>query len=321
MSTAANPLQEMQAPPVRPGVALRPARSWRERLLGDRGVGAAWGFLAPALLSLFFFFLLPVLAAFGLSFTDFDIYGIGDAGTARWVGWRNYAAIFENAVFWQALRNTAYFVIVGGPLTVAVSLGAALLLSNKLVRFKGLFRTIFFAPVVTTLVAVAVVFRYLYHPRAGLLNYVLGTHIDWLGDPRWAMPALILLAVWKNFGYNMIIFIAGLQNVPAELYEAARIDGAGTWQQFRYVTLPALAPTFLFVGILTMIGYFQFFAEPYVMTDGGPLGSTLSLVLLMYREGFKWWNIGYAAALAFVFFALVLAITLVQLRVQNRNEA
>lgn len=321
MSTVVDPIQELQAPPVRPDVARQRARSWRERLIGDRGVWAAWGFLAPALLSLFFFFLLPVLAAFALSFTDFDIYGIGDAGTARFVGWRNYATIFQDATFWQALRNTAYFVVVGGPLTVAVSLGAALLLSSKLVRFKGLFRTIFFAPVVTTLVAVAVVFRYLYHPRAGLLNYALGTEIDWLGDPTWAMPALILLAVWKNFGYNMIIFVAGLQNVPQELYEAARIDGAGPWQQFRYVTLPALAPTFLFVGILTMIGYFQFFAEPYVMTDGGPLGSTLSLVLLMYREGFKWWNIGYAAALAFVFFALVLAITLVQLKVQNRNES
>ncbi len=321
MSTVSDPIQETQAPPVRPDVALRPARSWREKVLGERGVWAAWGFLAPAILSLFFFFLLPVLAAFMLSFTDFDIYGIGDAGTARFVGWRNYTRIFDDATFWQALRNTAYFVVVGGPLTVGVSLGAALLLSNKLVRFKGLFRTIFFAPVVTTLVAVAVVFRYLYHPRAGLLNYTLGTEIDWLGDPTWAMPALILLAVWKNFGYNMIIFIAGLQNVSAELYEAARIDGAGTWQQFRFITLPALAPTFLFVGILTMIGYFQFFAEPYVMTDGGPLGSTLSLVLLMYREGFKWWNMGYAAALAFVFFALVLVITLVQLRVQNRNES
>ncbi len=318
MSSAVDPIQELQAPPVRADGAAGRA-SWRMRLLGDRGVASAWGFLAPALLSLFFFFALPVLAAFLLSFTDFDIYGIGDAGTARIVGWQNYTRIFQDATFWQALKNTAYFVVVGGPLTVATSLGAALLLSNKLVRFKGLFRTIFFAPVVTTLVAVAVVFRYLYHPRAGLLNYVMGTEIDWLGDPTWAMPALILLAVWKNFGYNMIIFIAGLQNVPAELYEAARIDGAGTWAQFRYVTLPALAPTFLFVGVLTMIGYFQFFAEPYVMTDGGPLGSTLSLVLLMYREGFKWWNMGYAAALAFVFFALVLLITLVQLKLQNRE--
>lgn len=317
MSAAVDPTQELQAPPVAPGPARR---SWRTRLLGERGVLAAWGFLAPALLSLFFFFALPVVAALGLSFTDFDIYGIGDPGTVRFVGWRNYARIFDDATFWQALRNTAYFVVVGGPLTVAVSLGAALLVSNKLVRFKGLFRTIFFAPVVTTLVAVAVVFRYLYHPRSGLLNYVLGTNIDWLGDPVWAMPALILLAVWKNFGYNMIIFIAGLQNVPEELYEAARIDGAGAWDRFRYVTLPALAPTFLFVGILTMIGYFQFFAEPYVMTQGGPLNATLSLVLLMYQEGFRWWNMGYAAALAFVFFALVLGITLVQLRVQHRGQ-
>ena len=314
------PAIEGVAPQTAPAGA-RPFRLRRRtggpgRIEGGR---AAWGFLAPALFSLGAFFALPVVGALVLSLTDFDLYGIGDASTARFVGFRNYAAVFDTPGFWQALRNTAYFVAVGGPLSVAVSLGAALLVSHPLVRFRPFWRAVYFAPVVTTLVAVALVFRYLYHPTFGLLNHTLGTTVDWLGDPRWAMPALIGLAVWKNFGYNMVIFIAGLMNVPPELYEAARIDGAGAWGRFRYVTLPALGPTFLFVGLLTMIGYFQFFAEPYVMTDGGPLGSTLSIVLLMYREGFKWWNMGFAAALAFVLFALVLAVTLVQLRLQRRG--
>ncbi|MEX0601834.1 MAG: sugar ABC transporter permease, partial [Bacteroidota bacterium] len=204
---------------------------------------------------------------------------------------------------------------------VVVSLGAALLLQSKLVRWKGVFRLVYFAPVVTTLVAVAVVWRYLYHPRFGLLNSLLGffgvSPIDWLGDPLWAMPAIILLAVWKSFGYNMLIFIAGLQNIPDELYEAARIDGAGTGSQFLRITLPMLAPTSLFVGLTTMIGYFQLFAEPYVMTQGGPVNSTLSIVLLMYQHGFRWWSIGYAASIAFVLFAVIFVVSIVQLRVQK----
>jgi multiple sugar transport system permease protein len=174
---------------------------------------------------------------------------------------------------------------------------------------------------VTTLVAVAIVWRYLYHPQYGLFNYALGWigigPIDWLGDPRWSMPAIILLAVWKNFGYNMLIFIAGMQTIPRELYEAADLDGAGALRQFRHVTLPMLAPTFLFVGVITMIGYFQLFAEPYVMTAGGPLRSTTSLVLLMYEEGFRWWRMGTAAAVAFILFAIILVWTLIQFRLQR----
>jgi multiple sugar transport system permease protein len=214
---------------------------------------------------------------------------------------------------------------VGGPLSVGVSLGAALMLQSRTVRFSGLFRTAYFAPVVTTLVAVAVVWRFVYHPRFGLLNFALSLlgiqGIDWLGDPLWAMPAIILMAVWKNFGYNMIIFIAGLQNIPKEMYEAASIDGAGRWDQFRMITLPMLAPTTIFVSIITMIGYFQLFAEPYVMTQGGPLNSTLSIVLLMYQQGFRWWNMGYSAAIAFVLFAFILAGSALQAWVQRRLEA
>lgn len=278
---------------------------------------AGYGFLTPALSAIAIFFFLPVAAALILSFTDFDIYALGDLENLRFIGLDNYIRLLQNPLFWKALGNTFYFVLIGGPLSVAVSLGAAMLINSKLVRFKGLFRSAFFMPVVTTLVAVAVVWRYLYHPHYGLLNHALATlgvdPIDWLGDPIWAMPAIIMMAVWKNFGYNMIIFIAGLQNIPAQLYEAAKIDGAGPMQQFLRITLPMLAPTFLFVAIITMIGYFQLFAEPYVMTQGGPSNATLSIVLLMYEEGFRWWNMGYASALAFVLFLIILMATLLQL--------
>jgi len=285
------------------------------------GARAAWLFLAPALAVIGVFFFVPVVASLALSFTDFDLYAIADPRNARFVGLHNYAALLHTPVFWTALENTVYFVAVGAPLSVLVSLATALLVNARLVRFRAFFRAAYFAPFVTTLVAVAIVWRYLYQPRYGLLNAVLGTvglgPIDWLGDPRWAMPAIILLAVWKNFGYSMLIFIAGLQRIPGELYEAAELDGAGAWARFRYVTLPLLAPTFLFVGIITAIGYFQLFAEPYVMTQGGPLKSTLSMVLYMYEEGFRWWRLGSAAAVAVVLFVIILGCTLLQLRVQR----
>ena len=273
-------------------------------------------FVAPALMLIGLFFFLPVVASLLLSFTDFDIYALGRLDRLRFIGLENYRRLLNDPMFWKALKNTLYFVIVGGPLSVLVSLGAALLVNHRLTRFQGVFRTLLFLPVVTTLVAVAVVWRYLYHPRYGFLNYVLGLAglppIDWLGDPNWAMPAIILMAVWKNFGFNMVVFIAGLQSIPRRLYEAAEIDGADGWAQFRYITLPMLAPTFLFVTVITLIGYFQLFAEPYVMTQGGPADSTLSVALLMFQEGFRWWNLGYAAAVAFVLFLIILAGTLIQ---------
>jgi multiple sugar transport system permease protein len=291
--------------------------------MSGRRFNPAWLLAGPALLAIATFFLVPVGAALLLSFTDFDIYAVADASRLRMTGLANYGRLLHDPRFWIALRNTLYFVLVGGPLSVAVSLGAALLLESRLTRWKGFFRTVLFLPVVTTLVAVAVVWRALYHPRAGLLNQLLAwvgiAPVDWLGDPRWAMPAIILLAVWKNFGFNMIIFVAGLGNIPERLYEAARLDGAGGWQQFRRVTLPMLGPTFLFVAAMTMIGYFQLFAEPYVMTQGGPANSTLSVVLLMYEEGFRFWNMGYGAAVAFVLFAIILVGTVLQLRLQGRN--
>jgi multiple sugar transport system permease protein len=284
---------------------------------------AAWFFLAPSLALIGVFFFLPVVASLLLSVTDFDIYGIANPGNTRFVGLENYSRLLRTPDFWLALRNTFYFAFVGGPLTIAVSLGAALLLSSKLVRFKGFFRTIYFTPFVTTLVAVAIVWKYLYHTRYGLFNYGLGAigigPIDWLGDPHWAMPSIILMAVWKSFGYNMLIFIAGLQAIPEDLYDAAEIDGASAVRRFFSITLPMLAPTLVFVSVITMIGYFQLFAEPYVMTQGGPLRSTTSVVLLMYEEGFRWWRMGNAAAIAFVLFIVILLATLVQFRLQKER--
>ena len=286
---------------------------------------AAWTFVAPALSVIGVFFALPVLAAFVLSLTDFDLYALANPKNLRFVGFDNYRDVLAAPLFWKSLFNTLYFVAVGVPLSLAASLAAALLLNSPLARFKGLFRTALFAPVVTTVVAVAVIWRYLFHTRYGLINYAL-VHlgiapIDWLGDPHWSMPAIILFAVWKNFGYNMIILLAGLQGIPPDLYEAARIDGASAWQQFRFITLPSLRPVLLLVSVITVAGYFQLFAEPYVMTRGDPLQSTVSVLYYMYEEGFKWWSLGRASAIAFLLFALTLAITRVMLYLSRRGEA
>jgi multiple sugar transport system permease protein len=290
-----------------------------------RGDRAGWAFAGPALFMLGLFFFVPVALAFALSLTDFDLYALADLGNLRFVGVGNYTELFATPLFWKALGNTFYFVIVGVPLSIGLSLGAALLLNGGIQRLAGLFRTALFAPVVTTLVAVAVIWRYLLHTRYGMINYGLAQlgidPIDWLGDPSWSMPAIILLAVWKNFGYNMVILLAGLQTIPADLYEAATIDGASAWQRFRHVTIPSLAPMLLLVSILTMAGYFQLFAEPYVMTQGGPVESTVSVLYFMYEQGFKWWNLGVASAVAFILFVVMFAITMIQFRIARARGA
>lgn len=291
-----------------------------------REARAAFVFLSPALGAMLVFFFLPVAAALLLSLTDFDIYALADPANARFVGLGNFLRLLRDPVFWKALTNTTLFVVVCGPLTLLVALGAALLVNSKLTRLKGLFRTAYFAPVVTTLVAVATVWRYLYHPRFGLLNRFLEslgiTPIDWLGDPRWALASIILLSIWKNFGYDVIVLVAGLNNIPETLYEAARLDGAGFWTQLRHVTLPMLLPSLFFCGVITTIGYFQIFAEPYVMTNGGgPVNATLTMVLLMYKQGFRWWSMGYASTVAFVLCAVILAVTALFGRLQRKGEA
>ncbi|HEY0332866.1 MAG TPA: sugar ABC transporter permease [Stenotrophomonas sp.] len=288
-----------------------------------RGSLAGWVFTAPALLVLGMFFGVPVLAALVLSTTDFDLYALADPSHLRFVGLGNYWDLLRTPLFWKSLWNTTYFVLLGVPLSIGVSLGAAMLLHAKSARFRGFFRTALFAPVVTTLVAVAVIWRYLFHVKYGLVNWGL-VHlgipaVDWLGDPRWAMPTIMLFAVWKNFGYNMVIFLAGLQAIPEDLYEAARIDGASKWQQFLHITLPMLGPVLMVVGVITISGYFQLFAEPYVMTRGDPLQSTVSVLYFMFEEGFKWWNLGRASAVAFLLFLIILGVTTVMLRIGRRK--
>ena len=285
---------------------------------------AGWMFVAPALIVLGLFFALPVASALLLSLTDFDLYALADPAHLRFVALDNYIELLRTPIFWKALWNTTYFVVVGVPLSIAVSLAAALLLDSRLARAKAFFRTALFAPVVTTLVAVAVIWRYLFHTSYGLVNWALGqvgiSPVDWLGDPLWAMPTIIGFAVWKNFGYNMVILLAGLQAVPRELYEAARIDGASTWRQIVHITLPSLGPVLLVVSVITVSGYFQLFAEPYVMTRGDPLQSTVSVLYFMFEEGFKWWNLGRASAVAFMLFLVILGATTLLLRAGRRRD-
>ena len=283
---------------------------------------AGWAMTAPALTAIALFFAIPALGALALSFTDFDIYALADIANLRFVGIDNYARLFGNPLFWRAMGNTLWFVVVGVPVTVALSLGAAILLDAGTLKWKPVWRVALFAPYVTTLVATAVVWRYLLHTRYGLVNYALGwfgiAPVDWLGSPTASLPAILIFVAWKTFGYNMVIFLAALQTVPQDLHEAARIDGAGPFTRLRHVTLPAIAPTVLLVSILSIAGFFQLFAEPYVMTQGGPAQSTVTILYFMYEEGFKWWNLGTGSAVAFILFLCILGVTLLQLAIVNR---
>ena len=286
---------------------------------------AGWVFAGPALLAIGLFFALPALASLVLSFTDFDIYALADRANLRFVGFGNYVALLQKPLFWKAMGNTLWFVVFGVPTIVVASLAAALMVNSRMLKWRPVWRVALFAPFVTTLVATAVVWNYLLHTRYGLINYGLGKlgiePVDWLGSASTSLPAILLFVAWKTFGYNMVIFLAALQSVSGDLLDAARVDGAGWWTRLRHVTLPAIAPTVLLVSILTVAGMFQLFAEPYVMTQGGPEQSTVTVLYFMYEEGFKWWNLGSGAAVAFILFLCILAVTLVQLRVARRAGA
>lgn len=290
-----------------------------------REARAGWTMSAPALAAIAAFFVVPAIASLFLSFTDFDIYALADSGNLRFVGLQNYERLIENPLFWKAMGNTLWFVVLGVPFIVTLSLFAAMLVNSRWLKWRPVWRVALFAPYVTTLVATAVVWRYLLHTRYGLVNYLLSLFgiapIDWLGSPNASLPAILIFVGWKTFGYNMIIFLAALQTVPRELDEAARIDGAGWFTRLRHVTLPAIAPTVLLVSVLTVAGMFQLFAEPYVMTQGGPAQSTVTILYFMYEEGFKWWNLGSGAAVAFLLFLCILAVTLVQLKLAKRGGA
>ena len=281
-------------------------------------------FTVPVLVLTLVVFVLPTLGALVLSVTDFDVYALGDLRRLRFVAFANYAELLGNPLFWRAIGNTLLFAGLGVPAAIGASLFAALLLDAATVRWKPVWRLLLFAPYVTTLVATAVVWRYVLNTRFGLLNYALGSigipPVDWLGDPRSSIPAILLFVVWKVFGYNMVVFTAALAAVPQDLHEAARLDGAGRWLRFRHVTLPAIGPTLLLAGVISVAGFFQIFTEPYVMTHGGPSQSTVTVLYFMFEQGFEWWSLGSASAVAVLLFLSILAVTLVQVRLGRRFE-
>lgn len=282
----------------------------------------AWLLCSPFLVLFAVFTAGPVLSALGMSFTDIRSTDLRTPLSVGFTGIENYRQLLGDATFWKALTNTAYFVAVGVPLTMLVALAAAVGL-NSITRLRGFFRVGYYLPVVTSIVAVAVVWRFLLQPDGGLANTVLGwVGVDgprWLEDTTWAMPSLIAMATWRNLGYLMVIFLAGLQTVPPDVLEAGEVDGASRWQRFRLITLPLLRPTLLFGAVITSVGYLQFFEEPFVMTQGGPLDSTLSMSYYVYKQ-FGFGNYGYASAVSYVLFVIIVVFTAIQFRLLREKD-
>jgi multiple sugar transport system permease protein len=278
---------------------------------------AAGLFLLPNLIGFLIFTAIPVGAAFVLAFYDYDLL-LG----ASWAGLENFRELFTiDRVFRAALFNTVYFTAVSVPLSVVLGLATAMLVNHAL-RGVVIFRSIFLLPYVTVTVALSLVWKWLYLPDIGLINSVLGVvginGPAWLTSQTWAMPALILMSVWKGFGYNMVIFLAGLQGIPDHLYDAAKVDGATAWRRFLNVTLPLLSPTTFFVVVISVISSFQVFDQALIMTNGGPGTATTTLVLYIYQKGFQSFDMGYAAAVALVLFAVIFVFTVIQFLLQRR---
>jgi multiple sugar transport system permease protein len=290
---------------------VAPRHGWRQDLIG-------WSFAAPFVILFGIFLALPIVAALVMSFTSFGLRDLQNPIGTTFVGLENYSALLSDPKFWKSLGNTAYFVLVGVPLTLLLGLVIANALSRGITRFRTAFRVGYYLPVITSIVAIAIVWRFLLNPDVGLINMVLkGVRIEgpaWLANPTLAMPSIIAMAVWRNVGFAMVVFIAGMQAIPAVLYEAAAIDGANRWKAFRYVTLPMLRPTILFMLVITTIGYLQLFEEPFVMTDGGPLDATLSVTMYMYQQGFEFFHQGYASAIAYVLFVIVAIVAFLQFK-------
>ena len=301
-------LAQRRAAEAAPPASRRP---WRDDLVG-------WTFAAPFVILFGIFLAFPILASFVLSFTSFGLKDLANPVGSTVVGLKNYVDLFSDPVFWTALFNTFYFVIVGVPLTLVFGLLIATALNRGVSRFRTVFRVGYYLPVITSIVAIAVVWRFLLDPDVGLINMALGglgiNGPAWLADPVLAMPSIIAMAVWRNLGFAMIVFLAGLQAIPSSLYEAAAIDGAGRWQGFRYVTLPMLRPTILFMTVITTIGYLQLFEEPFVMTAGGPLNKTLSITMYMYQQGFTFFHQGFASSIAYVLFVIVAIVAFLQFK-------
>jgi multiple sugar transport system permease protein len=294
---------------AKPGLKIRQRRRFQEAAL-------AYLFLAPTLLGLIFFSLGPVIAGFLISFTNWNLLL-----PPNWVGLYNYQALIDLELPHKVLRNTLYYTVLNVPLNMTLALITALLLNQKL-RWVALYRAVYFLPVVSSTVAASLIWTWLFSPNFGPINYFLESigipGPAWLGSTAWAMPAVIIMSVWKGFGINMLIFLAGLQSMPQELTEAAMIDGANRWQRFWRVTWPLLTPTTFFVLVISCIASFQVFEQVYVMTNGGPAYATTVLGLFIYLNAFRYNNMGYAAAAAYVLFAIIMVFTLAQFRLQER---
>jgi ABC-type sugar transport system permease subunit len=295
----------------------RRSRARRARPGGRRHV-TGWAFSSPFALIFGIFLAIPILASLVISFTSFSIGNIQSWTSAEFVGLENYTKAFGDDRFLKSLRNTAYFVVVGVPATIVISLALAVALNRVVGWLKTVFRVGYYLPVVTSIVAIAVIWRYLLSPDVGLINSGLARvgleGPNWLGDTATAMPAIIALGVWRNIGFDIIIFLAALQTIDRSLYDAAKVDGAHGWKLFRHITLPLLRPATLFVAVITSIGYLQVFEEPFVMTNGGPVDSTLTTSMLIYEQGFRFFNLGYASAVAYILFVIIAVLAVIQFR-------
>lgn len=282
-------------------------------------------FISPALIILSIFSVLSIFVAFIVSFTDMDLRGLMNLNEVQFVGLKNFIAIMSDPEFLQAIGNTIFYVVFGVPLVIIVSLSIALLLDLGKNKIFTAARTMFYIPSVTTSVAVAVVWGFLYNTHYGLLNYLLSLvdlpALPWLNHPILAKISLIILAAWKATGLNMIIFLAALQGIPKDYYEAAEIDGASSWKKLIYIKIPLLKPAIFFVATTTIIGWFQFFEEPWVMTQGGPLGATNSMALFIYIHGFKLSEFGYAAAGSMILFIIIFIVTAIQFKFRKEEDS
>lgn len=281
-------------------------------------------FIGPAILLLLVFAFLPILISLGISFTNLDLLGLVDYSNIQFTGFANYVELFKDDVFIKSIFNTMFYVIIGVPLAVGSSFVIAFFVYLLSGWISSAFRVIFYMPSVTNIVAIAVIWGFLYNQEYGLFNYMLSLidvgKIPWLEDPLIAKISLIMLAVWKSNGVSMLIFLAALQSIPTVYYEAAEIDGANRWQQLFKITLPSMSFATFFVTITTMIGWIQFFEEPFIMTDGGPLNGTNSMALFIYQEGFQYNEFGYGAAASFVLFAIVIIATLIQFKFRKSDQ-
>jgi multiple sugar transport system permease protein len=278
----------------------------------DNDTIAAWIFLSPALILLLLFIIYPIIYLFYLSFTAGSFTKSG----TYWVGLKNYSRLLLNPDFWQVIGNTLYFTLATTIPSLIIPLGLAVLLNRNL-PLRGILRTSYFLPSIISLVAAGLGFRWLFQtegPVNGFLSIFGNQPIPWLGDASWAMPVLIILSIWKQLGFNMVVFLAGLQAIPPSRYEAAELDGANARQQFWYITLPGLLPTLIFATITTVIFTLRSFEQVYVITSGGPLNSTNLLVYYIYQEAFAQFDFGYAAAAATVLLGITLILVYLQLR-------